>query len=57
MQLTKHPFSTGTNTIGCELQLLGGWGVLPFSEWAQILRLIFFRIVANKTKTLQIIPD
>ncbi len=33
MLLIKLPFITLINSIGCELPLLGGWGVLYFSEW------------------------
>ncbi len=38
MQLIKLPFITRINSIGCELPLLGGWGVLYFSEWPQGLK-------------------
>ncbi len=33
MLLIKLPFITRVNSIGCELPLLGGRGVLYFSEW------------------------
>lgn len=36
MLLTKHPFVISISSIGCELPLIGGWGVLYFSEWTQI---------------------
>ncbi len=33
MLLTKWLLITRINSIGCELPLIGGWGVLYFSEW------------------------
>ncbi len=33
MLLIKLPFITHIHSVGCELPLLGGWGVLYFSEW------------------------
>ncbi len=42
MLLTKLPFITRINSIGCELPLLGGWGVLCFSEWTLLMKNICF---------------
>ncbi len=47
MLLIKLPFITRINSVGCELPLLGGWGVLYFSEWIQLLN--FYKPYTFKT--------
>ena len=61
MLLTKPPFITRTYSIGCELPLLGRWGVLCFSEWTQLLNFINLKLLklysVNPSRLHYIEPD